>query len=190
MTLAGGLALTLVAIWSLILTIALLALARQTSLLTTRLEAGGAMPVRDGPVAGSPLPAIVAAALDGNRDVGLILMSASCSPCQTIAAEFDKALSDLPLTVLLAGHTKAADEMAQRLPKKIRLVRDPEASRLASTLSIHSTPFAIRVVDGIVKGKAYVRTAADLRTLLSPRTDRPELGSRMSNGRTPKEELT
>jgi hypothetical protein len=48
-------------------------------------------------------------------------------------------------------------------------VRDPEASALANSLELHSTPFALEFEFGQVTGKAFLHEAEDFTRLVGAR---------------------
>ncbi|WP_273844897.1 hypothetical protein [Rubrobacter calidifluminis] len=168
-------ALAAACIWLGALTLVLMLVIRQISLLTLRLSrVGHAVPQQaedgfsladDGPEVGSDVPDEVASILpELRRQKGfLVLMSATCTPCRELAAELGRSRPELPIVALVPGSRAAlVDALVDLLPSGTRVLRAPEATRLAETLKIQSTPFAVAVNEGRVVGKSYLYSKADL----------------------------
>ena len=60
------------------------------------------------------------------------------------------------IVALVPGSEEQASELAALLPPGIRAVLDPEATSLAESLEIQSTPFALEVERGTVTRKAHL----------------------------------
>lgn len=165
--------LVVVALWLGILTLLVLLIIRQVGLLTARSElAGHVFDVsRDGLEIGASVPAEVIDALpESVSGVTYVLrLSASCAPCRELASVLGREGIDRsqPIVALIAGRTELADGMATMLPPAMRSIRDPQATTLAESLRIQSVPFALTIENGVVAGKAYLRSAADLSDLFS-----------------------
>lgn len=155
-------ALVLVGAWIAILSLVVLVLVREVALLRARLdESSQAILMRDGPDVGRALPEAVRASLSG--DSFLLLLSAICGPCHDLAKELrTERPPDAPLIALVTGRRELADRIVSELPQWATVIRDPQAGQVARALNIKSTPFAIRVRDGRVAGKAYLRGTRDL----------------------------
>jgi hypothetical protein len=158
-------ALVLACVWLAVLTLVVILLVRQIGLLTVRLSVVGRQAPHlhsDGPEVGSSVPEEVASALPEVRSerAYVVLISAGCTPCRELAAGIRRHDFEQTVTALVPGHEVLADELAALLPPGVRVVRDPEAPRLAQALSISSTPFAVEVERGIVTRKAYLYDGA------------------------------
>lgn len=169
MSTLGTTALILAAIWMGALTVVAVLLVRQIAILMVRLDRIGSSttlvpnydPMAEGPEVGSQLPAGVAQALPelGSGTSHIVLLSATCGPCRDIAEGLGR--SDLStvrkqgkVVALVPGRAELADALVTLLPSGIRHVRDPQATALATELSIQRVPFALRVDAGKVTAKA------------------------------------
>lgn len=159
--------------WLAVLTLVQVLIIRQIALLTVRTSGAGraAPPVEDGfsfkddgPQVGSSIPDEVASTLPSLRRgrESLLLLSATCAPCRELAADLSKSRVRLSGVALVPGSTDLADALVDLLPPGLRVLRDPEATRLANALQIRSTPFAITTNEGRVSGKSYISSKDDL----------------------------
>lgn len=166
-------ALVVTCAWLGVLTLVQVLVVRQIALLTVRTSSAGRAvpPVEDGfsfdddgPQVGSSIPDEVASTLPELRRgrESLLLLSATCAPCRELAADLSKSGMKLSGVALVPGSTSLADALVNLLPPSVRVLRDPEATRLANALKIQSTPFAITVNEGRVSGKSYIGSKADL----------------------------
>src|SRR5918998_2226825 len=157
-------ALVLVCMWLGVLTLVVVLLVRQIGLLTVRLSvAGGATPLdNDGPEIGSSVPEEVAAVLPDQAEdhAYLLLISSTCLPCWELVADLGERRFEQNIVALVPGHGEKAGELAALLPSGMRVVLDPEASRLAGALQLESTPFALEIERGAVTRKAYLHQGA------------------------------
>lgn len=151
-------ALVLVCIWLGVLTLVAVLLVRQVGLLTVRLSvASQTMSLDDdGPEIGSSMPEDVASVMPEEEQAYLLLVSAGCDPCRELVAELDGRRFERPVVALVPGREEQAAELAALLPSDTRVVLDPEATQLAESLDLESTPFAIEVEDGTVTRKAHL----------------------------------
>jgi hypothetical protein len=157
-------ALVLVCVWLGVLSFVVVLLVRQIGLLTVRLSvAGQALSLdNDGPEVGSKVPDEVASVLP-NPEEGrayLLLVSATCAPCRQLVADIGERHFEQAIVALVPGSEQMAGELASLLPSGIQAVLDPDASRLAEALKIHSTPFALETVNGTVTRKSYLYAGA------------------------------
>jgi hypothetical protein len=166
-------ALVLVCVWLGVLSLVVVLLVRQIGLLTVRLSvASQALSLdNDGPEVGSKLPDEVVSALpalEGERAY-VVLLSATCDPCRELVSDIGERHFEQTIVALVPGREQMAGELASLLPSGMQAVLDPEASRLAEALKIHSTPFALETADGTVTRKAYLHGgAADLVEFVAP----------------------
>jgi len=143
------------------LTLVVVLLVRQVGLLSVRLSSVGRVPSlnEDRPEIGSNIPEEVAAELpelEGKR-VYLLLISATCTPCRELVADIGEHYFEQTVTALIPGPEEAVEEFTRVLPPHgIRVVLDPEATRLAQALKIQSTPFALEVEYETITRKAYL----------------------------------
>ena len=167
-----------VGVWLAVVSFVLLLLVRQLGLLTVLVQQGGP-PVsmdQDGLDVGETVPDEVVSALSLNgRPTYVLLLSTTCGPCRERAADLEGAAIDAPLVALVSGAEDLADGIVAMLPAGVRVVRDPDATTLAKSLRINSSPFAMEVEAGTVTGKSYVNTRSDLVRLVDARRDQKEL---------------
>ncbi|MDQ4127378.1 MAG: hypothetical protein M3151_05430, partial [Actinomycetota bacterium] len=116
----------------------------------------------DGPEVGSSVPADVASVLsDLEVDRGyLLLISAGCTPCRELVVDLGERSFEQKILALVPGREEQASELAALLPSGIRVMLDPEATELAESLELESTPFAIEVEGGTVTRKTYLHQGA------------------------------
>jgi hypothetical protein len=151
-------ALVLVCAWLGVLTFVVMLLVRQVGLLTVRLTmATQAMSLDDdGPEVGSSLPEDVAEVMPERERAYLLLISADCDPCRELVAELDGHRFEEKVVALVPGRREQASELAALLPPDIRVVLDPEATDLAESLDLESTPFALEVESSTVIRKVHL----------------------------------
>jgi hypothetical protein len=153
-------ALVLLCVWLGVLSLVVVLLVRQIGLLTVRLSvAGQALSLdNDGPKVGSKVPEEIASALPDleGEHAYLLLLSATCNPCRELIADISERHFQQTIVALVPGHEESVDELASLFPPGMRIVLDPEATRLAEAIMINSTPFAIEVKSGTVTRKAYL----------------------------------
>ena len=157
-------ALVLVCIWLGTLTLVVVLLVRQVGLLTVRLSVAGeaASLDNDGPEIGSSVPEDVAVVLPDQAEehAYLLLVSSTCLPCWELATDLGEHRFEQNIVALVPGHGEKAGELAALLPSSMRVVLDPEATRLAGALQLQSTPFALEIERGAVTRKAYLHQGA------------------------------
>jgi len=153
------------ALWLGVLTLVVVLLVRQLSLLTVRLSFAAPYVAADadGLDIGSPVPSSLneQVALDGEPRT-LLFLSATCAPCREIASALSsKGVGDGVLAVI-AGDPESAGAVSTLLPSSVETVVDPEATQVARALQVTSVPFGLRVEHGIVSAKAYLHAPEDL----------------------------
>jgi hypothetical protein len=157
-------ALVLVCIWLGVLTLVVVLLVRQVGLLTVRLSVAGEATSldNDGPEIGSSVPEDVAVVLPDQAEehAYLLLISSTCLPCWELATDLAEHRFEQKIVALVPGHEERAGELAALLPSSMRVVLDPEATRLAGALQLESTPFALEIERGAVTRKAYLHQGA------------------------------
>ena len=151
-------ALILVCAWLGILTFVVILLVRQVGLLTVRLSmaAQATSLDDDGPEIGSSLPEDVAEVMPEGDTAYLLLISAGCDPCRELVVELDGHRFEQKVVALVPGRQEQAGELAALLPQGVRVVLDPEATQLAESLDLESTPFALEVEGGTVIRKVHL----------------------------------
>jgi hypothetical protein len=151
-------ALVLVCAWLGVLTFVVMLLVRQVGLLTVRLSmATQAISLDDdGPAIGSSLPEDVAEVMPEDEAAYLLLISAGCDPCRELVVELDGHGFEQSIVALVPGRQEQSRELAALLPPSIRVVFDPEATELAESLDLESTPFALEVDRGTVTRKVHL----------------------------------
>ena len=155
-------ALVLVCAWLGVLTFVVMLLVRQVGLLTVRLSvATQAMPLDDdGPELGSSLSEDVAEVMPEEDPAYLLLISADCDPCRELAAELEGHSFEQAIVALVPGRQEQASALAALLPHDIRTVLDPEATELAESLDLESTPFALEIKHGTIARKVHLHGGA------------------------------
>jgi hypothetical protein len=151
-------ALVLVCAWLGILTFVVMLLVRQVGLLTVRLSmAAQAMSLDDdGPDIGSSLPEDVAEVMPVGERAYLLLISAGCDPCRELVAELDGHHFKQKIVAIVPGRQEQAAELAALLPPGIKVVLDPEATQMAESLDLESTPFVLEVEGATVIRKVHL----------------------------------
>lgn len=153
----------LMSVWLGVLTLIIVLTIRQIGVMTVQLSmiGPGFSVDKDGPEVGSSIPDVVTTALPqmNAEPTTIMLISATCTPCRTLAEDLRKYRFDSPVVTLLTGRQELADSLAETLSANTHIVRDPQATQIAEAFNIHSTPFALKVESGKVKLKTYVRTA-------------------------------
>ena len=157
-------ALVLACVWLGVLTLVVVLLVRQIGLLTVRLSvAGEATPLDDdGPEVGSSVPEDVAAVLPDQAEehAYLLLVSSTCLPCWELVADLGERRFEQNIVALVPGHGEKAGELAALLPSSVRVVLDPEATRLDGALQLERTAFVLEVEHSTVTRKAYLHKGA------------------------------
>ncbi len=155
-------ALVLVCIWLGVLTLVVVLLVRQIGLLTVRLSVAGEATSLDddGLEVGSSVPEDVAAVLPDQEHAYLLLISSTCTPCWELVTNLGEHHFEQKIVALVPGREEQANELAALLPSGMRVVLDPEATRLAGALQLESTPFALEIERGTVTRKAYLHEGA------------------------------
>lgn len=157
-------ALVLVCMWLGVLTLVVVLLVRQIGLLTVRLSVAGEATSleNDGLEIGSRVPEDVAAVLPDQAEehTYLLLISSTCLPCWELVADLGERRFEQNIVALVPGHGEKAGELAALLPSSMRVVLDPEATRLAGALQLESTPFVLEVEHRTVTRKAYLHEGA------------------------------
>ena len=151
-------ALVLVCVWLGVLTLVVVLLVRQVGLLTVRLSmATQAISLdEDGPEIGSNLPEDVTEVMPEGESAYLLLISATCVPCRELVGELEGHRFEQSVVALVPGPDEQAGELASLLPPDVRVVLDPEATQLAESLDLESTPFVLEVESGTVTRKVHL----------------------------------
>lgn len=168
-----------VTVWLAVLSLAVLLTIRQIAILTVRADNVSSMDMNDdGMQLGLEVPIEVIQELPDLQRTGVVvLMSSTCGPCREVASTMDGLAVADPITVLLTGDEEQRRVVAALLPASVLIVEDPVAARLAELLQIRSSPFAMRISERIVVGKAYLSESRTLERLYGPA---PEVGTRNS----------
>jgi hypothetical protein len=165
---AAFVALVLVSTWLAVLTLTMILCIRQIALVTLRLDRGDSFSFADdGPIIGSEVSEEVLERLAhvNGASAYLLSVSATCGPCRELAEELARKSFPERLVVLLTGRAEIADGLAGLFPNTARIIRDPHALSITNALTIGSTPFAVKIEDGIVAGKSYINRVSDLESL-------------------------
>lgn len=172
----GLLAISFVTLWLLLLTLSIILIIRQIGILTVQVSTGQANAheflQNDGPEVDRALPNDVLQRLPTLIDVPtcIILISSTCTTCRELVTELYHQPLAVRTVALLAGSDELANPLSELLPSSIEVIRDPEASEMASSLRIQSTPFGFVVEEGIVRQKSYLYTFESLLDLTNAYT--------------------
>jgi len=168
-------ALLLVAAWLAVLSLVVILLVRQLSLVTMRLSLVAPHAPADaaGPEVGSAVPQDVSALVghDGRSTV-LILLSATCATCRSLAARVSARELGAETVVLVAGRKPLVSTIAELLPPDSDVRLDPQASRIARGLGLDTVPFGLRLDSGTVSMKAFLHGPDDILRLREGERDR------------------
>ena len=163
--------------WLLVLTFLFAGLARHAGAVqaaggAAKAPEGGFLLDTDGPWIPSEFPELARKILQasgiGLGDLTITFFSSSCGPCLERAAQIAATGPDPARNLFLVtgASTTAVAEMRRILaPAGAPVLSDPDAHNVVKSLEINSTPFTVRVVDGQVVGKAYVRGLADYQNI-------------------------
>lgn len=152
-------------LWLGVLTLVVLLVVRQLGLLTVRLSFAAPYVAADddGLDVGSEVPSLVNAQIGLNGDPQtLLFLSAACAPCREIASGLSSKRTRDGVLAVIAGDPERAAAVRTLLPKNVETVFDPEATHVARALEVTSVPFGLRIENGIVAAKAYLRAPEDL----------------------------
>jgi hypothetical protein len=150
--------------WVLVLSLVVLLLVRQVSLLSVRLTLAGATVAQalDGPELGTDVPASIADLLPARRHVALLALSADCNACRELAAALHGRALPTEVVALVSGNGDAASVLVDLLPAELPRILEPQASRLLEELEVRSRPFALVLEGRIVRAKGSVHEPHDL----------------------------
>ena len=101
----------------------------------------------------------------------LLLLSATCSPCRSLAMRLTRGDIRLATVALISGSSRTAEAIADLLPNEVMKVFDPRARDAAASLDIDSVPFGLRIENGLVQAKTYLHDTSDVARLQGPGTD-------------------
>ena len=165
--------LVVVSAWLVFLTVVNLALLREMAILRFRFDSSGGRVAlgKDGIELGLPVPA-EAMLLMPELSTGLnylVLLTSTCTPCRELAPKLGQIQLPSGLTALVPGRRETADGVVDSLPARLPVLRDPVATELAKSFQVSSAPFALQIEDGILTGKAYLKSADDLTNLVQSR---------------------
>lgn len=187
-------------VWLAVLTVGLLALVRAVGALhltRQRAAAEGYIDAtdqgltvdleNDGPPIGSPIPEAarqhmlqvdgLLARFDSAKEVDLVMFSNTCGPCVERARDWADLLrgggGTRALTVALVSG-KIGGDVTRELDGVVDLVVEgDEATSIGQSMEITSVPFAIRLADGVVAAKSYIRYPQHLMSTFEIRETEP-----------------
>ncbi len=159
-------------VWLTLLTVALLALVRQISIVAVRIDRqmyGGQAPVDDGIAVHSRVATAVTRLLPGAEESPefLLVVGGSCLSCQDLLREIGDDEFSSTIVALLSGRPENVDILESLVPPSITVVRDPEALEAVRALDVTTTPFVFEVRSGRVAAKTALRGADHLRRFVS-----------------------
>jgi hypothetical protein len=155
--------LVVAAVWLALLGFGALVIRRELQLLQDRVRSIGRTPM-DGLAVGSFAPRVPGLARD---DVVLFLFG-DCAPCHEIVDTLGRSLwPDRFLCVVNDGTIPGSDEsVLANLPGEVRRVSGSDARAALERFQVHSAPFGVAVVGGLVVAKGTLRDASELDVLL------------------------
>lgn len=168
MTMLEAVLATVVVGWMAVLSLVVVLLVRQTSLLTVRVTAASNRLEldNDGPRIGSKVDSAILRAPLSPSTTFVVVMSATCKPCHELVEGVEPQAWPSRMIAVLTGPPAAARDLARRLPTDTKLLIDDEARDAAGHLGISSLPFGVLVQDDVVIDKGYLSNRVDLDRLL------------------------
>lgn len=168
-------ALIVVASWLGVLSLVLILVIRQVSLLDIQIGESGLSfhPPQEGLSIGAPLPDGVRQVLPdtSEKPVHLLLLSTTCSLCNQLSVALqDQIFHKVEIVVLITGQNDLAQAMSSGWPPNIRAIHNPEAAKIAQLLKVRSIPFVMKLEHGTVVDKDYVRNSTSLLNAFSSST--------------------
>lgn len=155
-----------IAVWLIVLSVVTLLVTRQISLITVRLSLlAPHSPAEDsGPEIGATIDPHAQEML-GGRDGVILLLSATCGTCRSLASLLSADDLSPSTVVLVSGTPRLAAGVAELIRPQVDLRFDPDATALANALNLEMVPFGIRVDSGVVSMKGYIQTPHDVMRL-------------------------
>ncbi|MET8121093.1 hypothetical protein [Micromonospora sp. NPDC005189] len=182
--------LAVAAVWLVLLGFGALVVRRELELLTDRVDSIGRTPM-DGLAVGSFAPRVPGL---GRDDVVLFLFG-DCSSChEVIDAVRHSLLPELFLCVVNDGTVPGSgDSVVASLPAGVRRVTGADARGALERFQVHSAPFGVALVDGIVAAKGTLHETGELDRLAKivnrrrqlPLIDAPDAGHRHDHEHEP-----
>lgn len=161
-------ALVTTAVWMCLLTMVMMIVIRHVGLLTLRIQAGH-ISAGDGLLIGDRVPVdAIDVAPDLDKDLRyLVFLSENCGACHELAPQLDQVPNTTKLIALVVGEDERRTETLQKkLPAMIRSIEGESARRVSDAFRVHQTPQALQVENGIIVGRATLRTIDDLGQLI------------------------
>lgn len=158
-------------IWAIGVSLILIVLLRQVSLISVRLNLQMRLPDMSeygtGLEIGTVVPISVSNAVPSN--VTIIALEGSCNSCHELANKLPLQEHDIvgPLIVLLAGKGEPTEKLYQKIPAWVTVIQDPEATQLSKDLNLSRTRWAIRLSSGVVAGHADISNIENLNLLMA-----------------------
>jgi hypothetical protein len=155
----------LLAVWLGAISVAVLLVIRQISLLTVRLGYVSPHTVTDdhGPAIGSAVPAQASELLGLNGEGrAVVFLSSTCGPCRDFATGASPNHLGDDTSVLISGREELALGVAALLPSGTEPLLDPTSREIAAALGVEMVPFALYISDGRIRGKSYLRDPDEL----------------------------
>jgi hypothetical protein len=164
--------LAVAAVWLVLLAVGVLVVHRELELLTDRVDTIGRTPM-DGLAVGSFAPRVPGI---GRDDVVLFLFG-DCSSCHdVIAAVRQSLLPELFLCIINDGTVPGSgDSVVASLPAAVRRVTGADARSALERFQVHSAPFGVAIVDGLVAAKGTLHETTELERLARIVNQRREL---------------
>ena len=161
----------IVVLWAASISIIIIVLIRQVSLISVRLNLQMRLPDMSeygtGPELGTLIPESVSNAVP--RTVTILALEGTCGPCHELAAALPSRAQDLigTLAIFLAGKGRPTEELKKVIPSWVKVIEDPDATQLSREMNLSRTRWALRLHNGVVVGHADVSDINNLRELMA-----------------------
>lgn len=157
------------AVWLILLTVAVLVQLRQITLLTMRLTPRDAND-RTYLTLRQPIPDIVrtmAPDLIGSEGY-LLHLTPSCESCMALVDDIGEAGLGAPYVAIVSGPEDEAATIAARLPTASQVITGGAAETVKASLNLRRAPLAVRIENGRITGWSVVKTRRDFLRLKGP----------------------
>lgn len=163
-------ALVILGVWCVGMSVVILTLVRQVSLISVRLDLQMRLPdlgdVGSGPDVGHRVDVPMLQRF--GDDFVAVAITGTCSSCYAFLDSLQGSDPlDPPLVLLLAGRGPGTREAASLVPDWVSVVRDPDASQVGRQLELSRTLVALHIRGGEIVGRATITNRDDLRLLAS-----------------------
>jgi hypothetical protein len=154
-------------------TVAVLVLLRQVTLLSLRTGLVSPSKQRNALVLGEPVPDALLEAAPALRDEShvsyVVWLTSTCSACSELADQLRKGAIPNPIVAMVTGTDLRARELTSRLETVATVVAEPAAASIVAELGLDASPFAVEVERGRITGWTALRGIDELEQLRTAR---------------------